>query len=327
MKQLLSGIFMGLVLILMLWTSVVRANVPQPVVLTAADAIEINAPRIMLGQIVRIAPPQADMAARLAQIKIGRAPLAGQTRSISREYIMLRLRQSGFDPADFDIRMPAKIRVRRGAVEISREELEMMIRDHIMAAPVFEETEINVTMVRIKEDVVVPKGQLRHEIQLQHQSAPSRMLPATIVLKVDGQFVRNVSALVSLEIMQNVVVSRKPIPRFKVIEAEDVMLRKMNVAGLSGNTIRALDSVIGKRARRALGMYAELCENMVEWPPVVQKGDRVVILAQSGNLRITALGEVKGTAKVGQRVRVVNLDSNKIIMAQVIDRRTVRVTF
>jgi flagella basal body P-ring formation protein FlgA len=44
-------------------------------------------------------------------------------------------------------------------------------------------------------------------------------------------------------------------------------------------------------------------------------------------LRITALGEVRGTGKVGEQVRVVNLDSKKNITAQVVDHRTVRVVF
>ena len=52
-----------------------------------------------------------------------------------------------------------------------------------------------------------------------------------------------------------------------------------------------------------------------------------MIVAESGNLRITALGEVRSTGKVGQQVRVLNMDSQKTIMAQVVDGRTVRVTF
>lgn len=317
----------GILLVLIVLTPVAASDRSARVTLTAGEMIAIDAPDILLGHIVSIDAASADLKDRLARIKIGRAALAGKARNISRDYILLRLRQNGFDPRHFDIHLPAKISVRRSAIRISRDEMEMMIRDHLLAAPLSDEAQINITAVRIKEDVLLPKGKLRHEIQLQHQSAPSRMLPVAIVFEVDGRRVRQVSALVSLEIMQSVVVSRRPIPRFKVITPEDVMLRQLNVVGMPNSFFRSLENVVGKRARRAIGMHAEMHATMVEWPPVVQKGDRVQIVAESGNLRITAMGEVKSTGKVGEQVHVVNLDSKKTIMARVVDRRTVRVAF
>lgn len=322
-----AGILAATMLLLVLWASGAPASTSSPVVVTAKEMAEVDSPRIRLGQIVEIDAATSEMAHRLARIEIGRAPLAGQTRGISRDYILLRLRQSGIDPGTLDLRLPAKIPVRRSAVKITREEMEMMVRDHLMATASSDEAEVNITAVRIKDDVLLPKGKIQHEVQRQHQSAPSRMQPMAIVFKVDGRFVRKVSALVSLEIMQNVVVSRKPIPRFKVITAQDVMMRQVNVASMADTVIRSMENVVGKRARRAIGMHDAMHTNMVEWPPVVQKGDRVTIIAESGNLRITALGEVRSTGKVGEQVRVVNLDSKKNITAQVVDNRTVRVVF
>nr|MDJ0884649.1 flagellar basal body P-ring formation chaperone FlgA [Desulfobacterales bacterium] len=193
--------------------------------------------------------------------------------------------------------------------------------------PPSNEAQVNITAVRIKNDILLPKGKISHEVHVQHQSAPSRLLPVTLVFAVDGRFERKVAALVGLEVIQNVVVSRKPIPRLKIITPDDVLLRPMNVVGRRDDVIRAVEDVIGKRARRAIGMNRELHAGMVEWPPVVKKGDRVMIVAESGNLRITTMGEVKSTGKVGEQVRVVNLDSKKTVMAQVLDGRTVRVAF
>jgi flagella basal body P-ring formation protein FlgA len=317
----------GLVLLPLAAPTVAGSKAITGVVLRAEALVEIDTPQILLGQIVSIESATLALKARLADVKIGRAATAGKVRSVSREYVLLRMRQSGFDPAQFDIRLPAKIQVQRSAIKITREEMEMMVRDHLQATPPSQDAQVNITAVRIKEDVLLPKGQVRHEVQRHHQSAPSRMLPVAIVFTVDGRFVRKVPALVSLEIIQNVVVSRKPIPRFKVITPEDVTLRQTNVVGMPDSVFRSLENVIGKRARRAISMHAELSDSMVEWPPVLQKGDRVLIVAESGNLRITARGEVTHAGKVGEQVRVVNLDSKKTIMAQVVDSRTVRVAY
>ena len=69
----------------------------------------------------------------------------------------------------------------------------MMVRDHLMATASSDEAEVNITAVRIKDDVLLPKGKIHHEVQRLHQSAPARMQPVSIVFKVDGRFVRKVA--------------------------------------------------------------------------------------------------------------------------------------
>ncbi len=67
--------------------------------------------------------------------------------------------------------------------------------------------------------------------------------------------------------------------------------------------------------------------DIVERPPMVKRNDRVSIVAESEALRITAAGEVKESGCRGDRVKVVNLNSNKEIIARVLDPQTVRVEF
>ncbi len=325
---LTRGMIAGMIAAFVLCASSPSAlGASEQVTLYAAERVETNAAEILLGQIVTIRTPSEDLKTRLGAIRIGRGAPAGRTRNISRDFILLRMRQSGIDHTNFDIRLPARIAVQRSAIKITREEMEMMVRDHFLASPPSNEAQVNIKAVRIKDDILLPKGKISHEIERSHQSAPSRMLPVAIVFKVDGRLERKVPTLVSLEVLLPVVVTRRPIPRLKIITPEDVMLRRVNVVGQGERIMRSVDEVVGKRARRAISMNTELHAGLVEWPPVVQKGDRVTIVAESGQLRITTTGEVKTTGKVGQQVRVLNLDSQKTIMAQVVDAHTVRVSF
>jgi flagella basal body P-ring formation protein FlgA len=87
------------------------------------------------------------------------------------------------------------------------------------------------------------------------------------------------------------------------------------------------DSVLGKRTRRAIGSNTVMRANLVESPPLVKRGDVVVILAESGALRITALGQVKKKGRLGESIPVMNYDSKKVVYARVIDSNTVKVEF
>jgi flagella basal body P-ring formation protein FlgA len=60
---------------------------------------------------------------------------------------------------------------------------------------------------------------------------------------------------------------------------------------------------------------------------LVKRGDLVVIIAESKGLKITTRGQVKKKGRLGEQIPVVNLDSNKVLYARVIDANTVKVDF
>jgi flagella basal body P-ring formation protein FlgA len=67
--------------------------------------------------------------------------------------------------------------------------------------------------------------------------------------------------------------------------------------------------------------------DLIELPPLVKRGDLVMIVAESNGFKITTLGEVKKTGRLGERIPVANMDSKKILQARVIDANTVQVDF
>ena len=59
----------------------------------------------------------------------------------------------------------------------------------------------------------------------------------------------------------------------------------------------------------------------------LKKGDNVTILAESGPIRITDMGQAKQDGAVGNKITVLNLTSKKIIMAEVMNPNLVKVIF
>jgi flagella basal body P-ring formation protein FlgA len=63
----------------------------------------------------------------------------------------------------------------------------------------------------------------------------------------------------------------------------------------------------------------------VEDAPVVQRGDRVTLRVQHGNLTIVATGRAKEDGRVGRQIAVANDGSRKIVYGRVVDASTVAV--
>jgi flagella basal body P-ring formation protein FlgA len=66
---------------------------------------------------------------------------------------------------------------------------------------------------------------------------------------------------------------------------------------------------------------------MVEEPPVVQKGSKVMIKAESDRILITTIGRALEDGRNGDLVKVVNVNSGKEIVARVKGPELVVVSF
>ncbi|MGB7919701.1 MAG: flagellar basal body P-ring formation chaperone FlgA, partial [Desulfobacterales bacterium] len=143
----------------------------------------------------------------------------------------------------------------------------------------------------------------------------------------DGRFQKTIRATVRVEALAPVVVAARPIGRLRPITNDDLKTEKMDLTELPVGVMTDAEDIIGKRARRNIDAGDILRPDLIEMPPLVKRGDMVVIVAESGGIKVTATGEVKSDGLRGERVKVVNLDSSKHFTARVVDKQTVRVEF
>ena len=68
-----------------------------------------------------------------------------------------------------------------------------------------------------------------------------------------------------------------------------------------------------------------LTRNHVEFIPVIHRGDEVVLVARSNMLAVSARGEAMQEGGIGERIRVKNSDSGKVVYGQIVDASTIRV--
>jgi len=297
----------------------------SPASVRVYDRAEVSSDQILLGAIARIDDSDPERLRGLSAVVLGRAPLPGKSRILEPALILTRLKQSGFDPAALDLQIPAEVTVGRSATTIGREQVEEILRAFIRQQG---GEGVRIKDLRVSDSaVVLPQGPVTTRVLAPKSTELIGTVPLTVTFKVDGDSERRVSATVTLERLTQVVVARRPLGRFKPIEPEDVEVRALDAAGLDPDRITDPEAVIGKRTRRPVDSGAVLRPDMVESPPLVKSGDRVRIIAETDGLRISAFGQVKQRGAQGELVQVVNLDSNKVIYARVLDSKTVRIEF
>ncbi len=173
--------------------------------------------------------------------------------------------------------------------------------------------------------VSVPDG-YKEVVRLKHQ-----LKPGSNNLLVDylfnGRLVARVRILGYVEVMLPVVVLKHPLPRHAIIKAEDLATERRPLTRLAKDVVFKPEEAIGLRTKISLRAGKVLRRSAIEVAPVIKRGSLVRIIAEGKNFTVTAIGEARQDGRPGEIIRVRNLSSKREIFAQVIDEKTVKVSF
>jgi len=277
----------------------------------------------VLGEIAQIEVLEPQLADQLGAVEIGQSPAAGQIRNIDPEQIRLRLRQSGIDPSPMRIDGAVAIEVSRHVQVISGSQIEQIVRDYLNAR--INDPAAKVSLAQPCADVVLPQGKVTTKVETPRQTNLVGKVHLSVVFEIDGQQAKKAWVAADVAILAEVVVARRALARLEVITEQDIELRSVNLLDQPPGVISDSAEVVGQRAKKTILADTPLRSDMVELVPLVKKGDVVQMVTQKAGLRVTALGEVRQSGAMGERIQVMNVDSRKILFAKVVDSRTVAI--
>jgi flagella basal body P-ring formation protein FlgA len=302
---------------------------------TAADRVSVRAPEtvhvdpqsLQLKHIAVLTGGDADLRQAAGEISIGQAPDPGRTRSIDKADIVGYLHQGGVAIDRVRLAMPDQIAVHRNGVTISDAFMERIVTGYLMERLPWSQDRVSVSKFTVNGETLLPPGKITYRVLPPPKPDYLQTIPLSVVFYVDGIPRKKTWVTVKFSVMTPVVVTRHPIGRNQSISGGDIKMVDMDLASLPAGVITRPDEVIGLRARRTLHIDTPLREDLVERPPLVDRGDIVKIVLVSGGLVVSTLGEVKEKGRRGEKISVVNLESKRRVLAQVVDSKTVKVDF
>ena len=130
---------------------------------------------------------------------------------------------------------------------------------------------------------------------------------------------------VSVESEASVRVLRTNLARGATVGEDDAPLQQRRFSGLSENYVKSGESLSGYRLRRPVAAGSVLARDALEPAPVVHRGAQVTLRAESAGFRIETSGKALADAAPGQRVRVQQVASLKVVEGVVDNAGIVRV--
>ena len=132
---------------------------------------------------------------------------------------------------------------------------------------------------------------------------------------------------VQLAQIEAVVVSRRPLVRGQTLEAGDLALDEVDVSGLHRPYFSRIEDLVGMRSKRTVDSGEILHAGLLDREKLVRRGSQVQILASGEGLQVRMRGKAMDDGGRGDRVKVKNLNSGRVISGTVAGPGLIEVFF
>jgi flagella basal body P-ring formation protein FlgA len=192
--------------------------------------------------------------------------------------------------------------------------LEFTVEDYLATSQTEGRYEIEVNQLDPRLRMPMCDKQLTASLE-----SPARPLGrVTVKVRCDSAAPWTVFVPAQVRLFREIVTTTRPLKRAGIVEPQDVVLRERDISQISQGFLTSVDQAIGQKLVRP--MVADQVVTLVhlEQAEVIRKGDQVVITARSGTLAVRMPGEALANGGVREQIRVKNLNSKRVIKAQVI---------
>ncbi len=169
-------------------------------------------------------------------------------------------------------------------------------------------------------------GTLDRRLRLAHCDAPLQgYLPAggqlagntTVGVRCTGSHPWHLYVPARIAVLERVVISRGFLPRGTVLGSEHIIVAERDVTANGHGYVRDPADVLGKVLRQPVQDGRLLMPAMLTQAKLVKRGDEVMILSQGGSFEVRMRGSALADGAEGDRIRVRNLNSKRIVEGRI----------
>jgi flagella basal body P-ring formation protein FlgA len=205
--------------------------------------------------------------------------------------------------------------------------IEKIGKDFLFDTLAWDKDRLEINTVYEGNTLLLPQGKVIFDCKLPGRKRRIGRVHFLCLLKMAGETKKRLRLYADVKISYDVYRPIRSLKMGHVIQASDIELTQITSDHVLRNIISDESDIMGHKLIRNLEEGETLLTHMVKKIPMVKNGDRILIVANKGSLRVTAPGVIRQNGFKNDTVRVENLQSRKIILGTVIDSRTIQINF
>jgi flagella basal body P-ring formation protein FlgA len=265
---------------------------------------------ITLGDVARISGLDDVRASRLKRLEIGQAPGVGQTKYVPRSYIERRV--IDLVGVGLRIRGPARIRVKRRGSDLKGSWLAGRLRATIEGRLPYDLATVSSITIPTIPDCRVPEGSTVR-ITFKRNEKFERDFIVSLLIQDGDKTVMKRSVSVRINRFTTVYAIADEIRRGHTMGLADITSMRVSSSKVPSDAVTKPEFIVGSVSKRQIRSGEILRQAWFKIPPVIERGDRVRIIARRGRIQLSTFGEALNSAAASAFVRVRNIGSKKVV--------------
>ena len=285
----------------------VRIYLPREKTITAAG--------LTMDDITHISGRDGKLAAKVAALPMGRAPFPGEVLVLTRKTIQARLASEGYPPPKVLLTGATEIKLSRNTNNYSSDDLANVateyLQKHIVGKGIFWRVSKKPT------PLYLAKSSNCRLLMAIDEKSPAGHLRVIISAVAGKKTIATRMVHFKLTYQSQRVIATRDIPAGSAITPQNVKVESLIVARKPADKWQ---SPFGSLARKTIAQGAVISPNMLKAAkPVIRikRNEAVLIAVRGKGWKITTRGVALQNGRVGDKIRVRNIDSRKIIIAKV----------
>ncbi|MBF0286352.1 MAG: flagellar basal body P-ring formation protein FlgA [SAR324 cluster bacterium] len=295
----------------------------EPVQVSLSEESILDKSHYKLAEIAQLEGSDPLLLEKLANITIGRTPLPGGRLVATQSLIRSKLRPH-IKSQYLHFTGAEKTIIRRSAFRVSGEEIDQSVLNHVYKE--LDGLDIKPKLLSKSRDIFLPKGTLEFKIKSRGKyKREGGYRTYEVAFSIDDKLIKKIPIRVYIKIYKEVYAAKDTIKRNHLIQENDLKKIRKNVDRLPSNYVTDKSILVGKIAKRAITSSEVLQNNTVTSPPIIKRGDHILIVYETPSLRLTAQGIAMQKGRLGDRIPVRNTVSKTLVQATVKNTNFVQV--
>ncbi len=276
---------------------------------------EVSEKVVRLGDVATFSEDSA-MATALASQRLCNAPAIGSSLTIDAGIIQKKIQRSTELKKELTwIGSPATV-VTRESIQISSDDMKESIEEYLIQE---KDTLPPAEYFFIPRQLPIPFKIPTGELEIRIIPSNSDIIGSkrfSLIYKVNGKIVKNLSIRGKLKAMAPVAVMTQSVRKGSILHPQMVSMEMKDLSSLR-TPCTNLRMVLGKRLTKRLRLGTVLDLSFIDFPPVIHKGQLVKMVVNHRGVQLVATGIASMNGKQDQIIRVRNTRSNKNVFCKV----------
>ncbi len=293
--------------------------------ISVVDSATVTARTITVGDIASISGITDQQKEKIASLSFDTAPPPDRTKTLNARQIKGRLYNAGVKVDNFKLDIPDQISIHREATIVKGEDIMAAARQYLRRNMIWNVDSVEIAVKRVPRDITLEYGEVNFDFVMDTDPKKYGVQNFRVLIKQNGETVRIISLATYFRIMANVVVAAVDMEAGHVIGENDLTYSKKDLGTLRPGAYDKAEPLIGKRVFRLIGKGELITHTNVEEVPDINTGDMVNLVIRGPSFEISAQGKALHKGYIGDTIKVLNIQSRKVLHGLVVDSSTVAI--